>query len=46
MLYIQAHPDPHTLYVQIGDADLDNAYWGGDRGIPTPRTSYSINTTR
>ena len=28
------------------DADLDNAYWGGDRGIPTPRPSYAINGTR
>lgn len=42
---MKAHPDPNTLYVQVGDADLDNAYWGGDRGIPTPRTSYAINST-
>ncbi|EKM59419.1 glycoside hydrolase family 9 protein [Phanerochaete carnosa HHB-10118-sp] len=42
---MKAHPTPNTLYVQIGDADLDNAYWGGDRGIPTPRPSYAINST-
>lgn len=25
---IQAHPDDNTLYVQVGDGDLDNNYWG------------------
>ncbi|KIP09220.1 glycoside hydrolase family 9 protein [Phlebiopsis gigantea 11061_1 CR5-6] len=42
---MKAHPSSDVLYVQIGDADLDNAYWGGDQGIPTPRTSYQINST-
>lgn len=26
-------------------ADLDDAYWGGDRNIPLPRPSYQINNT-
>jgi endoglucanase len=26
-------------------ADIDNAYWGGDLDIPTPRPSYQINDT-
>ena len=42
----QAHPEPNTLYVQVGDADLDNAYWGGDQGIPGNRTSFPINATQ
>ncbi|KAL4241476.1 Endoglucanase [Abortiporus biennis] len=42
---IKAHPSQNTLYVQVGDANLDNAYWGGDQGIPTPRASYQINST-
>ncbi|TCD66956.1 hypothetical protein EIP91_000734 [Steccherinum ochraceum] len=43
---VKAHPSPNTLFVQVGDADLDNAYWGGDEGIPTPRPSYQINATQ
>ncbi|KAI0637947.1 Six-hairpin glycosidase [Trametes polyzona] len=42
---IKAHPSPNTLYVQVGDGNLDNAYWGGDRTIPGPRPSYQINNT-
>ncbi|KAI9001336.1 family 9 glycosyl hydrolase [Trametes punicea] len=42
---IKAHPAPNTLFVQVGDGNLDNAYWGGDRTIPTPRPSYQINDT-
>ncbi|KAH9960515.1 glycoside hydrolase family 9 protein [Russula dissimulans] len=42
---IKAHPAPHTLYVQLSDDDKDNAYWGGDLNIPTPRPSFQINDT-
>ncbi|KAL7282221.1 hypothetical protein ACG7TL_003690 [Trametes sanguinea] len=42
---VKAHPSPNTLFVQVGDGNLDNAYWGGDRSIPGPRTSYQINDT-
>ncbi|THH33576.1 hypothetical protein EUX98_g518 [Antrodiella citrinella] len=42
----KAHPSANTLYVQVGDADLDNAYWGGDQGIPEPRPSSQINSTQ
>ncbi|KAA1466260.1 glycoside hydrolase family 9 protein [Dentipellis sp. KUC8613] len=42
---IKAHPSPNTLYVQVADADLDNAYWGGDLNIPDHRPSYQINDT-
>ncbi|KII95327.1 glycoside hydrolase family 9 protein [Plicaturopsis crispa FD-325 SS-3] len=42
---IKAHPSNDTLYVQVADGDLDNAYWGGDLDIPTNRPSYQINDT-
>ncbi|KAJ7499052.1 glycoside hydrolase family 9 protein [Mycena latifolia] len=42
---IKAHPAPSTLYVLVGDANVDDAYWGGDQGIPANRPSYAINDT-
>ncbi|KDQ64704.1 glycoside hydrolase family 9 protein [Jaapia argillacea MUCL 33604] len=42
---IKAHPSSDTLYVQVGDANIDNEYWGGDRNIPTNRPSLVINDT-
>ncbi|KAF8264958.1 glycoside hydrolase family 9 protein [Lactarius quietus] len=42
---IKAHPASRTLFVQVGNADLDDAYWGGDLGIPQDRPSYQINDT-
>ncbi|KAF9247152.1 glycoside hydrolase family 9 protein [Melanogaster broomeanus] len=42
---MKVHPTNNTLFVQIADGNLDNAYWGGDQNIPEPRTSYQINAT-
>ncbi|KAI0265157.1 family 9 glycosyl hydrolase [Gloeopeniophorella convolvens] len=42
---IKAHPAPRTLFVQVADGNLDNAYWGGDLNIPQDRPSYQINDT-
>ncbi|KAI0053068.1 glycoside hydrolase family 9 protein [Auriscalpium vulgare] len=42
---MKAHPSSTTLYVQVADANLDNAYWGGDVNLPTDRPSYQINNT-
>ncbi|KAI6130517.1 glycoside hydrolase family 9 protein [Pisolithus croceorrhizus] len=42
---IKAHPSNDTLFVQIADTNLTNAYWGGDQNIPEPRPSYQINIT-
>ncbi|KAG1646358.1 hypothetical protein G6F44_000919 [Rhizopus delemar] len=42
---IKAHPQECTLYVQVGDVQLDNNYFGPDTGIPLPRPSYQINET-
>lgn len=42
---IKAHPSNDTLFVQVADTNLTNAYWGGDQNIPEPRPSYQINST-
>ncbi|KAI8083544.1 Six-hairpin glycosidase-like protein [Thamnidium elegans] len=42
---MQAHPDSNTFYVQVGDGDIDNNYWGPDTNIPNPRPSYQVNRT-
>ncbi|KAJ7095252.1 glycoside hydrolase family 9 protein [Mycena belliarum] len=42
---IKAHSAPSTLYVLVGDVNTDNAYWGGDKNLPTNRPSYAINDT-
>lgn len=43
---IKTHPSPNTLYVQVGDGNVDNNYWGGDLTIPTPRPSYAITSSK
>ncbi|KAI6134857.1 glycoside hydrolase family 9 protein [Pisolithus thermaeus] len=42
---IKAHSSNDTLFVQIADTNLTDAYWGGDQNIPEPRPSYQINST-
>ncbi|KAI8640608.1 Six-hairpin glycosidase-like protein [Parasitella parasitica] len=42
---MNAHPDADTFYVQVGDGNVDNNYWGPDTDIPTPRPSYQVNRT-
>lgn len=32
-------------YLQVGDGNVDNNYWGPDTNIPTPRPSYMVNDT-
>ncbi|KAK7470799.1 hypothetical protein VKT23_002217 [Stygiomarasmius scandens] len=42
---IKTHPSNNTLYVEVADTGIDNAYWGGDQNIPGPRPSFQINDT-
>ncbi|KAG1373430.1 hypothetical protein G6F61_010187 [Rhizopus arrhizus] len=42
---MRAHPDSDTFYVQVGDGNIDNNYWGPDTTIPSPRPSYPVNRT-
>ncbi|KAF8332825.1 Six-hairpin glycosidase-like protein [Cantharellus anzutake] len=41
---INAQPNITSLVVQVGDASIDNNYWGGDQNIPTPRPTWLIST--
>ncbi|RIA96962.1 Glycoside Hydrolase Family 9 protein, partial [Glomus cerebriforme] len=43
---IKAHSDQQVLYVMIGSENIDHNYWGPDTGIPYPRPSLSINSTK
>ncbi|KAG0173021.1 hypothetical protein DFQ29_008135 [Apophysomyces sp. BC1021] len=40
---MKAHPERDVLYVQVGDGEIDNEYWGPDTDIPTPRPSFMVN---
>ncbi|KAI8887566.1 glycoside hydrolase family 9 protein [Backusella circina FSU 941] len=42
---IAAHPEPKVLFVQVGDGEIDNDYWGPDTDVAYPRPSYMINST-
>ncbi|CAO0797560.1 unnamed protein product [Mucor circinelloides] len=42
---IKAHPSPSTLFVQVGDVEIDNESFGPDSEIKDPRPSYQINET-
>ncbi|KAJ3937300.1 MAG: glycoside hydrolase family 9 protein [Lentinula lateritia] len=42
---IKMHANTSTLYVEVADTGIDNAYWGGDQNIPGPRPSFQINDT-
>ncbi|KAG6911710.1 hypothetical protein DXG01_007960 [Tephrocybe rancida] len=42
---MKAHSSNNTLYVLVGNTNVDDAYWGGDRNIPSFRPSYQINNT-
>ncbi|KAF5369970.1 hypothetical protein D9758_001185 [Tetrapyrgos nigripes] len=42
---IKTHPSNNTLYIEVADTGIDNAYWGGDQHIPEPRPSFQINNT-
>lgn len=41
----QAHPSDDVLFVQVGLDSVDNTYWGGDQGFPTPRASFPVNSS-
>lgn len=41
----KAHPKDDVLFMQVGSSEVDNGYWGGDQGIPSPRPSYPINAS-
>ncbi|KAJ3075309.1 hypothetical protein HK102_005637, partial [Quaeritorhiza haematococci] len=42
---IKAHPEPNTLYVQVGLAEVDHNVWVPDTKIPNPRPSLVVNAS-
>ncbi|SNX84049.1 probable Family 9 glycosyl hydrolase [Melanopsichium pennsylvanicum] len=40
---MKANSDANTLWVLVGNPNIDNEYWGGDQNIPDPRPSFNIN---
>ncbi|KDN52544.1 glycoside hydrolase family 9 protein [Tilletiaria anomala UBC 951] len=42
---IKASETPNALWVFVGNMSADAAYWGGDQGIPQPRSAYQVTNT-
>ncbi|KAG7571338.1 hypothetical protein FFLO_00690 [Filobasidium floriforme] len=42
---MRAHPQPNTIYAQVGNLSDSGTYWGGDQNIPEPRPAFPINET-
>ncbi|NNJ63844.1 MAG: endoglucanase [Dactylosporangium sp.] len=49
---INAHPDPNTLYVQVGDGTIDHSYWGAPETLEAraqlmdfPRPAHKITAS-
>jgi hypothetical protein len=40
--FIKAHTGPFEFYGQVGDGDLDHAWWGPAEVMPMPRPAYKI----
>lgn len=39
---IKAHAAPNELYAQVGEGELDHAYWGAPEQMSMPRRSFKI----
>ena len=40
---IKAHPSPDVFYGQVGNGDMDHAWWGRPEDMPMARPSYKID---
>jgi hypothetical protein len=43
--FIKAHVAPNQLYVQVGDGNIDHAYWGRPEQMTMPRPAFFISTS-
>lgn len=41
--FIKAHPQPHVLWVQVGDGDTDHYCWQRPEDMTTSRRAYKID---
>jgi hypothetical protein len=43
--FIKAHVSQNVLYVQVGNGDVDHAYWGRPEDMTMDRPAYKIDTS-
>jgi hypothetical protein len=44
--FLKAHTAPTEFYGQVGQGDVDHAYWGRPEDMTMPRPAYKIDTSR
>ena len=44
--FLKAHTAPNEFYGQVGQGDVDHAYWGRPEDMTMPRPAYKIDTSR
>jgi hypothetical protein len=43
---VKAHPSPNVFYAQVGNGDLDHAFWGAPEVMPMARPAYKVDPTK
>jgi hypothetical protein len=44
--FLKAHTAPNEFYGQVGQGDLDHAYWGRPEDMTMARPAFKIDTSR
>ena len=44
--FLKAHTAPNEYYGQVGEGQLDHAYWGRPEDMTMPRPAFKIDTSR
>jgi hypothetical protein len=44
--FLKAHTAPNEFYGQVGQGDVDHAYWGRPEDMPMARPAFKIDTSR
>jgi hypothetical protein len=44
--FLKAHTAPNEFYGQVGQGDVDHAFWGRPEDMTMPRPAYKIDTSR
>ena len=44
--FIKAHTEENVLYGQVGDGDVDHAYWGRPEDMTMNRPAFKITTNK
>jgi hypothetical protein len=43
--FLKAHTAPNVFYGQVGQGDVDHAYWGRPEDMTMPRPAFKIDTS-